>query len=61
MTEWSEFRTPDFDKIKSLLKKPVIFDGRNIFDLDQMKELGFYYNSIGRGVVNALESNTVNS
>ncbi|HEX2899660.1 MAG TPA: UDP-glucose/GDP-mannose dehydrogenase family protein [Bacteroidia bacterium] len=61
VTEWSEFRTPDFDKIKSLLKKPVVFDGRNIFDLDQMKELGFYYNSIGRGVVNALESNTVNS
>ncbi len=61
VTEWSEFRTPDFDKIKGLLKKPVVFDGRNIFDMDQMAELGFYYNSIGRGVVNALQSNTVNS
>jgi UDPglucose 6-dehydrogenase len=61
VTEWSEFRTPDFDKIKSLLKKPVVFDGRNIFDMEQMKELGFYYNSIGRGVVNALESKVVNS
>jgi UDPglucose 6-dehydrogenase len=54
VTEWNEFRTPDFDKIKSLLKKPIVFDGRNIFDLEQMRELGFYYNSIGRDVVNAL-------
>jgi UDPglucose 6-dehydrogenase len=61
VTEWNEFRTPDFDKMKSLLKKPIVFDGRNIFDLEQMKEMGFYYNSIGRGVVNALESNKVNS
>lgn len=56
VTEWNEFRTPDFDKIKSLLKKPIIFDGRNIFDLEQMRELGFYYNSIGRDVVNALNA-----
>jgi UDPglucose 6-dehydrogenase len=54
VTEWNEFRAPDFDRIKSLLKKPIIFDGRNIYALDQMAELGFYYNSIGRGVVNAL-------
>jgi UDPglucose 6-dehydrogenase len=60
VTEWSEFRTPDFDKIKSLLKAPVIFDGRNIYDLEQMAELGFYYNSIGRGVVNKIESKKVN-
>ncbi|MFM2375830.1 MAG: hypothetical protein RLZZ165_927 [Bacteroidota bacterium] len=60
VTEWSEFRTPDFDKIKSLLKAPVIFDGRNIYDLGQMAELGFYYNSIGRGVVNKIESKKVN-
>ena len=50
-TEWSEFHTPDFDKIKKQLKKPVIFDGRNLFDLEQMKEQGFYYQSIGRKVV----------
>jgi UDPglucose 6-dehydrogenase len=54
VTEWNEFRTPDFDKIKTLLKSPIMFDGRNIYGLDQMAELGFYYNSIGRGVVNAL-------
>lgn len=53
VTEWNEFRTPDFNKIKSLLKEPVLFDGRNIYDLAFMKEKGFYYNSIGRGVVNA--------
>lgn len=50
-TEWSMFRNPDFDKIKSLLKEPMIFDGRNIYGLDQMKNLGFYYNSIGRRTV----------
>lgn len=50
-TEWSEFRTPDFGRITSLLKNKVIFDGRNLFDLEQMKELGFYYVSIGRKVV----------
>ena len=47
-TEWSEFRTPDFDKIKALLKEPVIFDGRNLFELYQMQEKGFRYVSIGR-------------
>jgi UDPglucose 6-dehydrogenase len=50
-TEWSEFRTPDFTKIKSLLRNPVIFDGRNLFELHQMKELGFHYVSIGRKIV----------
>ena len=50
-TEWSEFRTPDFIKIKSLLKKPVIFDGRNLFELYQMEERGFHYVSIGRKTV----------
>lgn len=50
-TEWSMFRTPDFDRMKDLLKKPIIFDGRNIFDLDQMQKLGFYYNSIGRETI----------
>lgn len=51
-TEWSEFRTPDFNKIKSLLKHHVIFDGRNLFELNQMKEAGFHYESVGRRVVN---------
>lgn len=50
-TEWSEFRTPNFDKIGSLLKNKAIFDGRNLFDLNQMKELGYHYVSIGRKVV----------
>jgi len=50
-TEWSVFRTPDFSKIKSLLKAPVIFDGRNLYDLDAMKERGFFYESIGRPTI----------
>jgi UDPglucose 6-dehydrogenase len=51
LTEWTEFRTPDFKKVRSLLKEPVVFDGRNLYDLDAMKEEGFYYNSIGRKTV----------
>jgi UDPglucose 6-dehydrogenase len=47
-TEWPEFRTPDFDKIKASLKEMVIFDGRNLFELDSMKKHGFNYYSIGR-------------
>lgn len=50
-TEWSEFRTPDFDKMNTLMKSKVIFDGRNVFDLDHMKELGYYYESIGRKTI----------
>ena len=50
-TEWSEFRTPDFNKMTSLLKNKVIFDGRNLFDLAQMEECGFHYESIGRRTV----------
>ncbi len=50
-TEWSEFRTPDFNKISSLLKNKVIFDGRNLFDLQQMKEMGYHYESVGRSAV----------
>jgi UDPglucose 6-dehydrogenase len=48
MTEWSEFRTPDFARMRSLLNAPVIFDGRNVYDLSQAKEHGFRYESIGR-------------
>lgn len=50
-TEWSEFRTPDFNRIGSLLKNKAIFDGRNLFDLKQMEGLGFHYVSIGRRVI----------
>jgi len=53
-TEWSEFRTPDFSKISSLLKNKVIFDGRNLFDLAKMEELGFYYVSVGRRTIQPL-------
>jgi UDPglucose 6-dehydrogenase len=50
-TEWSEFRTPDFDKMTERMKSKVIFDGRNVFDLSQMKDLDFYYESIGRKTI----------
>jgi UDPglucose 6-dehydrogenase len=50
-TEWNEFRTPDFAKIQKSLKNKVIFDGRNLFDLKSMRELGFHYVSIGRATV----------
>jgi UDPglucose 6-dehydrogenase len=46
-TEWPEFRVPDFDEIKKLMKKPVIFDGRNIFDVEEMKNRGIEYFCIG--------------
>lgn len=51
-TEWNEFRTPDFDKMLSLLKEPVIFDGRNVFDVAVMEKKGFHYESIGRPLIN---------
>ena len=47
-TEWGSFRTPDFKVIKKAMKKPVIFDGRNLYSTTQMKELGFTYYSVGR-------------
>jgi len=47
-TEWNAFRSPDFDKISSSLKTKVIFDGRNLYDLNEMMELGYYYCSVGR-------------
>jgi UDPglucose 6-dehydrogenase len=50
-TEWGVFRNPDFDKITALLKDRVIFDGRNLFDLNEMNERGFYYSSIGRSTI----------
>ena len=48
ITEWSVFRMPDFDKMKKLMKAPNVFDGRNIYTVEEMKENGFYYDSIGR-------------
>ncbi|MCX6141709.1 MAG: UDP-glucose/GDP-mannose dehydrogenase family protein, partial [Ignavibacteriales bacterium] len=48
VTEWNEFRNPDFSKMKKLMKRPVILDGRNIYDPKEMKEHGFIYYSIGR-------------
>jgi UDPglucose 6-dehydrogenase len=53
MTEWSEFRNPDFEKIFSLMKERVVFDGRNLYDMDMMKSTGAYYDSIGRPKVKA--------
>ncbi|MBT8253933.1 MAG: UDP-glucose/GDP-mannose dehydrogenase family protein [Flavobacteriaceae bacterium] len=50
-TEWSIFRTPDFQKLKSCLKSAVIFDGRNLYDLEEMEKEGFYYSSIGRKLI----------
>ncbi len=48
LTEWNEFRRPDFQRVKDLLKEPVIFDGRNIYDPAELRKLGFDYYSIGR-------------
>ncbi|MEY4634694.1 MAG: UDP-glucose 6-dehydrogenase TuaD, partial [Acidobacteriota bacterium] len=48
VTEWQEFREPDFARMRKLMRTPVVFDGRNIYQPDQMKALGFTYFSIGR-------------
>ncbi|SES10836.1 UDP-glucose dehydrogenase family protein [Pedobacter rhizosphaerae] len=50
-TEWSVFRNPDFEKIENTLKTKVVFDGRNLYDLQKMIDLGYYYNSIGRKLI----------
>ena len=50
-TEWNEFRTPDFNKIREMLKTKAIFDGRNLFDLASMQDLGFHYVSVGRSSI----------
>lgn len=54
-TEWSTFRNPDFDRMSSLLKGKVVFDGRNLYELDKMKQLGYYYKSIGRETIGVNE------
>jgi UDPglucose 6-dehydrogenase len=51
VTEWPQFRTPDFERMETLLKNKVIFDGRNLYELPQMEELGYTYYSIGRQAV----------
>lgn len=51
-TEWAVFRTPSFQVMKELLKAPIIFDGRNLYDLESLRKIGFTYSSIGREVVN---------
>ncbi|HZH75836.1 MAG TPA: UDP-glucose/GDP-mannose dehydrogenase family protein [Archangium sp.] len=48
VTEWNEFRHPDFERMKALMKQPVVFDGRNIYDPNRMRELGFTYMALGR-------------
>ncbi|MBK7973581.1 MAG: UDP-glucose/GDP-mannose dehydrogenase family protein [Deltaproteobacteria bacterium] len=48
VTEWNEFRRPDFERVRASLKQPVIFDGRNLYNKDEMQALGFSYHSIGR-------------
>jgi UDPglucose 6-dehydrogenase len=53
LTEWNEFRNPDFQVIRKKLRSPVIFDGRNLFDPAKMHEIGFLYSGIG------LESNSI--
>jgi UDPglucose 6-dehydrogenase len=49
VTEWKEFRSPDFDRLKQILKSPLVFDGRNIYDPSMLARFGFTYYAIGRG------------
>ena len=53
-TEWAAFRNPDFNEMNSLMKNPIIFDGRNLYSIESMAKRNFYYQSIGRKVVNKL-------
>ena len=55
-TEWKEFRSPDYDRLKALLIQPLIFDGRNLYDPALMQRLGFEYFAIGRGRVLQVEA-----
>jgi UDPglucose 6-dehydrogenase len=52
ITEWQEFRSPDFERLKKSLAEPVIFDGRNLYDPAMLQRLGITYYAIGRGTVN---------
>ena len=53
ITEWSVFRAPNFDRVTEALKNKIIFDGRNLYDLEKMNQLGYHYESIGRNIVEA--------
>jgi len=55
LTEWRQYRRPDFEKMMALMKRPLILDGRNLFEPERMQELGFEYISIGRSPVPALD------
>jgi UDPglucose 6-dehydrogenase len=61
VTEWNEFRAPDFDRIKQSLKAPLIFDGRNVYDLETIEAVGFTYHSIGRRSIIQPETISSNS
>ena len=56
MTEWGEFRTPDFAEMKSRMKQAVVFDGRNLFNGEQMQSAGFTYYSIGRPTIQSSDN-----
>ncbi len=49
VTDWNEYRHPDFRRMQQLLKRPIVVDGRNLYDPAKMRALGFEYVSIGRG------------
>jgi len=49
VTEWNEFRRPDFERIRALMRRPLVFDGRNVFDPERMRALGFEHHALGRG------------
>jgi UDPglucose 6-dehydrogenase len=55
LTNWDAFQSPDFPRILSSMKRPVIVDGRNMYDLPSMGELGVYYESIGRPVIDGIK------
>lgn len=60
VTEWSEFRMPNFRILEKLMNEKLVFDGRNVYDPEEMGELGFTYYSIGRNVVSSTEKETIN-
>jgi UDPglucose 6-dehydrogenase len=61
VTEWKQYRVPDFGRMRDLMRQPVIFDGRNLYSPQRMRELGFEYCSIGRPSVQGVELNVVAS
>ena len=51
ITEWQEFRNPDFERIKQMMRQPVVFDGRNIYDPSHLRQIGFSYYGVGRNAL----------